>query len=165
MTTGTATINANAPQINDLISWMRKNNCSARAACFLCHVLTQSAKWRSEIFILEFLTTTRARSSKFVILCFYVKTIRAKEAKVRFVCFVQSDQQGTNMKQPNAKFYFNVTFCLQRSLYPLELPIIENWGHWTGFEIYVWDLRHVSLCLLLQLNRKELTIKYGTNVW
>ena len=58
----------------------------------LCNVLTQSAKRRSEIFMVEVLTTTGARSSKSFILCLYMKTIRAKQAEVHSAFFVQHDQ-------------------------------------------------------------------------
>ena len=44
--------------------------------------------------LFEVLTTTGAHSSKFFILCLYMKTIRAKQAKVHFAYFVQRDQHG-----------------------------------------------------------------------
>ena len=68
---------------------------------FWCKFFTQSAKRRREIFIFVVLTTTRARSSKFFILCLNMKTIRAKQAKVHFAYFVQRDQHGIISKHLN----------------------------------------------------------------
>ena len=73
---------------------MKKNNRAARAARFLCNVLTYSAKRRREIFIFEVLTTTRARRIKSFSLCLYMKTIRIKQAKVHSAYFAQRDQHG-----------------------------------------------------------------------
>ena len=44
--------------------------------------------------ILEVLTTARARSSKSLIHCLYMKTIRTKQAKVQSAYFLQHDQHG-----------------------------------------------------------------------
>ena len=73
---------------NDLIGWMRKT--------IVLHVQHAFGAifWRSlpnddvhEIFTFEVLATTRARSSKSLILCLCMKTIRAKQAKLHFVYF------------------------------------------------------------------------------
>ena len=80
---------------------MKKNNRAARAARFLvqCFDVVESFKRRREILIFEVLTTTRARSSKSLILCLYMKTIRTKQATVQFAYFVQRDQHGIIAKE------------------------------------------------------------------
>ena len=80
---------------------MEKNNRAAHAARFLVQCFDVSAKRRREIFILEVLTTTRARSSKSFTLCLYIRT---KQAKVQFASFVQRDQNGII-----AKYLINLT--------------------------------------------------------
>ena len=54
-----------------------------------CNFLTQFAKGRREIFIFEVLTTTPARSSKYLIFCRCMKTIPARLSKVHAAYFVQ----------------------------------------------------------------------------
>ena len=73
---------------------MKINNRAARAARFLVQCFDVVYQRRSEIFIFEVLTTTRARSSKSFTLCLYMKTIRAKQAEVHSAYFVQRDQHG-----------------------------------------------------------------------
>ena len=61
----------------------------------------------------EAMTTPRARISKSLIHCLYMKTIGAKQAKVHFAYFVQRDQLGLIANtSPTANFYFKVTFPL-----------------------------------------------------
>ena len=64
---------------------MRKNKRAAPAARLLVHFFDISAKRRREIVKFAVLTTTRARRSKFFILCLYMKSFRANQAKVHFV--------------------------------------------------------------------------------
>ena len=62
---------------------MKKNNRAARAARFLVQCLDVVCQTTTrEISIFEVLTTTRARSSKCFIVCFYMKTISAKQVQV-----------------------------------------------------------------------------------
>jgi len=78
---------------------VRKNNRTARAARFFCeNVWTQSAKQRHENVLFEVLTT-RARSSKSLILCLCMKTIGAKQAKMHLACFAERHQLGIIAKQ------------------------------------------------------------------
>ena len=98
---------------NQWFDWLNEEKNRAARAIW-CNFLTWSTKRRREILIFEVLTTTRARSSKSLILCFCIKTIRAKQAKVHFAYFVHRDHLGIVAKHlTNAKFYFNVTFSLQ----------------------------------------------------
>ena len=95
---------------------MRKNGHAARAARFLVQFFDVSLPNDdvSRIFIFEVLTTTRAQSSKSLVLCFYMKTIRAKQPKAYFAYFIQRDQHGIIAKHYNkrkALFKCDVSFA------------------------------------------------------
>ena len=68
-------------QINDMIGWTRKSNHAARAARTFVQFFDVICKRRRENFKFEVLTATPARSSKYFLLCFYMKNIRAFHAK------------------------------------------------------------------------------------
>ena len=54
-----------------------------------------------------------------------MKTIHAKQPNVHFAYFVLRDQHEIIVKHlPNAEFYFNETFSLQRPLSFLKRPIL-----------------------------------------
>ena len=51
--------------------------------------MTQSAKWQRKLLIFEVQTTTRASSSKYFILCFYMKIIRTRVQSTIMLRFVK----------------------------------------------------------------------------
>ena len=105
-----------------LVEWRKIIVLHVRHA-FWCNFLTQSAKRWSEIFILEILTITRARSRKCFIL--YRKTLIKRELCVRLMSVLQPKMFHSlpqNTHQPNAKFSFNVTFSFSLS----KLPVLNS---------------------------------------
>ena len=98
MTTATA---KTTPQINALIGWTSKNCRAARAARFMVKISTYSVKRPREILIFEVLSTSRARSSKFFILCLCMKIIPAKQAKSVLCLFCTTRPTCNNSKTLN----------------------------------------------------------------
>ena len=78
---------------------VKNENCTCKACktivfhCQICKFVTfllPSSSWLRKLSF-EVLTTKRAYSSKFLILCLYMKTICAKQTKVNFAYFVKRD--------------------------------------------------------------------------
>ena len=152
-------------QINQLISWIRKNDRAARAARFLMQFFDLVGQ-ATQTFIFEVLKTTRTHSSKSFILCVYVKTIRAKQAKVYFAYFVHRNQHGIIAKrQPPfhslSKHMANVwrpvlvkmthLICTWNRLI-FWLPIVNTIYIYGIIFIYVWLIKLPWLVFVCKVN-------------
>ena len=96
----------------------------------------------------EVLPTTRARSSKYFILCLSVKTIRAKQVNLYYAYSVQRGHATLKTLEPKAKFYFIVTFSLQQPSKLLKLPIYSSSRVYATKTVTPTWKSQICLCLI-----------------